>query len=194
MSYASLAQVKEYLNIPTATTGDDALLTRLLATAQAIIDTHTARTFEATSDTTRTFDAVADVDGLTLWLDRDDLAQITSVVNGDGATITSNQYTTLPRNATPYHSLKLLSSTGISWKYEDDPEGAIVITGRWAYSVTAPADMTHAAIRIASWLYRQKDSSADLDRHIISSDGIALAPSRLPNDIVALIEPYRRRV
>lgn len=194
MSYATLAQLKEYLGIPTATTSDDALLTRLLSSAQAIIDAHTQRTFEAAADATKTFDADIDVSGLMLFLQAEDLCAVTSVVNGDGATVTSDQYVTEPRTTTPYYALKLKSSSGLSWTYEDDPENAITVTGKWAYSATAPADIVHAAIRVAAWLYRQKDSTADLDRHIISSDGIPLAPSRLPNDITALLAPYVRRV
>ena len=189
MSYATVAQLKEYVGVTTA--GDDALLTRLLASAQGIIDTHTGRTFEAATDSVKTFDATPD---MSLWLSGHDLCQITSIVNGDGTTIATEQYATEPRGITPYFAIRLKASAGIRWTYVDDPEDAITITGRWAYSLTAPADITHAAIRVAAWLYRQKDSSADLDRHIVSPDGIALAPARLPNDIVSQLQAYRRRV
>jgi hypothetical protein len=186
MSYTTLARIKAYLNIPESTTDDDDMLTAYSASAQVLIDTFCGRTFEAAEDTTNYFAAH---DERRLSFGSLDLCQITSVVNGDGTLLTA--YTTEPRNGPRWYGLTLKYESGAVWTSLSDD---IAITGRWAYSVTADAMIAHATQRLTAWLYRQKDSTADLDRHIVSPDGIPLAPSRLPNDVTAMLSPYRRRV
>ena len=193
MAYATLAQLRAYLKLGAIETADDALLADLLVRAQQAIDTYCARTFEASVDSTRYFDAERDVDGYRLLLDTD-LCAITSVVNGNGETIASTDYVTEPRNRTPYYAIILKASKGNVWEYDDDPENAIAITGKWAYSITAPADITHACIRLAAFMYRQKDSQSDVDRPLITGDGVTILPSALPRDVQQLLLPYRRVV
>ena len=91
MAYTTYAGVKNYLGI--ASSADDALFTTLIDRAQAAIDNHCRRTFEAGSDTTRLV-SVEDADGLTLVL-ADDLCSITSITNNaDGVTEESLELTT----------------------------------------------------------------------------------------------------
>ena len=166
MAYCTNTDVKNYLNI--SGSGDDALLTTLISRAQQMIDTFTDTTFEASGDTTHYLDTLADVDGDTLYLDAQ-LAQITTVTNGDSVTVAANEYTTLPRNTAPYHALKLLASANKSWTYSDDPEGAISVTGRWAYSVTPPADIAQTCVELAAWLYHHRDNLALAGRLLVSA-------------------------
>lgn len=191
MAYTTLAAVKAYLSIPTTT--DDALLTELIARAQGILEAQTARIFEASIDSTKRFDALRDVsdDRRTLYV-KPDLAQITSITNGDDATVASTAYVLEPRSA-PYYALRLKASSGVAWTYATDPEDAISIVGRWAYSVNAPTDIQQACIRLAGWLYHQKDTAADIDRPMVTPEGSTLLPGRLPADVLAIIEPYKRR-
>lgn len=159
MAYTDAATLKQYLGITTS--DDDALLTSLIARAQSAIDSYTQRTFEATSDTTKRFDALPPyVNGYVLdWSPLGlDLCQITSVTNGNGVTVTASQYTTLPTNTTPYHALRLKQYSGVTWDYTDDWEAAITITGRWAYSITPPADVVQACIELASIMYNGRES------------------------------------
>lgn len=190
MAYTDATTLKRYLGI--SSTNDDTLLGECLARAQKLIDDYTGRTFEAAADTTRTFDAVDDVDKRLLYLD-EDLCQITSVTNGDGVVVAANEYTTQPRNETPYHALKLLASSGKAWRYEDDHEDAISIVGRWAWSVTAPTAIVQATIRLAAYLYHQKDNANDLDRTVVVGNS-TLLPGDLPSDLAKILEPYRRLV
>jgi hypothetical protein len=190
--YTDLATLKSYLGIASAS--DDALLSSLIARAQQMIDTSTQRTFEAAADATRRFDAVRDVtsDGQMLFLD-DDLCQITSVVNGNGASIAASSYSTEPRRQPPYYALRLKPSAGLAWVYSGDPHDAIQITGRWGYSLSAPADIAHACVRLAAYLYRQKDTQSDIgDLPRMSPDGVLLMPTRLPQDVAQMLAPYRR--
>lgn len=192
MAYTTTALLKTYLGITGS--GDDTLLTALIARAQAVIDSHCRRTFEASGDTTRYFDAERDVDGVTLFLD-EDLCAITSITNGDGDVLTASEYTTEPRNRTPYYAIRLLGSSGLYWTVNDssDAEDAIAIVGKWAYSTSAPDDIVHATLRLAGYLYRQRDNAADLDRPVIAGNATVL-PSQLPSDLKTLLAPYRKVV
>lgn len=190
MAYTTLSALKTYLSIAAA--GDDALLSSLLAGAGAIIDAYCGRVFEAAADSTRTFDAVRDVSGdrRTLYID-DDLAQVTSVSVG-GAPIPAFAYVAEPRTP-PYYGLRLKAASGFRWTTAAAAEDAIIITGRWAYSVSAPPDIQQACLRLAAYLYRQRDTAAEIDRPLLTPEGVLL-PGRLPHDIVTILDPYKRRV
>ena len=213
MSYSTLADLKSYLGIDSGLTADDDLLTSLLDAATAYIESPagTGRRFSA-SASVRYFDAVHDTDwstsawrafdrsqtpglalGRTLYLG-DDLCAITSIVNGDGTTVTSSQYLTLPRNLSPYAAIQLRLSSNVAWAWQTDPADAIAITGIWAYSATPPADIQHACRRIAAWMYRQKDAANDPDRPMVSPDGVTLFPGGMPRDVQAIMQSYRRYV
>ena len=191
MAYCTVTNVKEYLG--NTTTGDDALINSIIPRAQAAIDAYCHRSFEATADTTRTFDADRDTDGPVLYFD-EDMASITTVTNGDGSVIASSSYSTEPRNRTPYCAIKLKVSSGVVWEYDsnNDPEDAISVAGRWAWSVTAPNDIAHACIRLAGYFYRQKDAQV-YDTTATPELGIITVPTGFPKDVKNLIEPYRRR-
>ena len=158
MAFCTVAQVKQYLGI--SQPDDDALLSDLIDAAQGAIDKYCHRTFEAASDTTRYIDAVGNhiIDGRVLYLDDiGELAQITTVTNGDSIEVTSSEYITDPRNRTPYRAIRILSSSGKTWTYSTDWEGSISILGRWAYSITADDVIAEACVEMAAFYYRQKD-------------------------------------
>lgn len=199
MAYTTLAAVKAELGIPTGTTTDDTLLSAYITTAQRIIEAPrplgTGRVFEASGDTTRVLDAPAqpssDPEGpsyLLLLTDAGDLCSITTVVNGDGTTVSGSDYVTVPRNRAPYYGIQLKRNAGLTWTYDEDPEGAISITGKWAYSATAPADIARAALRLVVWMYRAKDN-AGADQATQTEQGLIL-PSRMPKDVRETIESY----
>ena len=190
MAYCGVDELKEYLGVTGAT--DDAMLLTLLAAAQRTIDSYCARTFEATADTVRTFDSQRDVDGYTLTVDSD-LCAITSIVNGDGTTISNSHYVTEPRNETPYYAIRLKASAGKVWTstVAGDSENAITVTGKWAYSTSAPSDIAHVCKRLASYIYRQKDNAGDLDRAVIAGNSTIL-PAQIPSDIRLMLTPYKR--
>lgn len=188
MAYTTTVLLKTYLGA--TTDNDDTLLGALIDRAQSIIDRYCVRTFEASANTERTFDAIKDVSGAMLWID-EDLCSINSITNGDGTTVTSSQYTTQPRNETPYYAIKLLASASVAWTYTTDPEDAITISGKWAYSESAPADVVQATLRLAAYLYRQRDNAADLDRAVIAGNATIL-PTSLPSDLKMILAPYRR--
>lgn len=198
MAYTTKDALKVYLGIASAETSDDTLLTEMIARAQAAIDRECRQSFEALADSTRYYlttsvDAGGAVDGRDLILDAP-LAALTSVTNGDGELVDSGDTTLLPLNGTPKYAIRLKQSSGLWWTYGDDVESDLVaVTGRFAYSVSAPVDIVHATTRLAAWFYRQRENANDLDRTIIVGD-TTLLPGRWPQDVRELIEPYVRIV
>lgn len=189
MAYASAAECKQYLGISVST--DDTLIDSLIERAQGIIDSYTSRTFEAAT-ATKYFD-VDHVDGKYLYLYGYDLLGVTTLTNGDEDTtvITSAHYKLMPRNETPKWAIKLDDDT--DWElYDADSE--IVVTGTWGYATTAPYDIAHACVRLTAFLYRQKDTSADIDRPFVTGDGVTIMPSALPQDVKSILDTYRRRL
>ena len=67
---------------------------------------------------------------------------------------------------------------------------SISIIGKWAYSTTAPADVKQACIRLASYMYRQKDAQM-YDVTAIEA-GVVIRPFGMPPDIKAILKPYVR--
>lgn len=198
MAYTNLAALKAELKLEND--DDDQLLTGYIALAQRIIEAPrplgTGRLFEAALDTTRYLDAPTescdtgpDSPRYTLLLmPYGDLCSITTVTNGDGVAVSASDYVTEPRYSTPYFAIKLKRGTGLTWTYEDSPEAAIAITGKWAYSTSAPADIQRCALRIAVWCYRSRDN-AGFDQDIKTEEGLILG-AKLPRDIRQIIETY----
>ena len=188
MSYTSLINLKDYLGISVASTADDPLLTDLLTRAEGIIDAYTGRHFEA--ETATKYFTIDDIDGQDLNLWGYDLLTVTKLINGDGVEIASGSYRLFPRNDNPKWMIRLDEDQ--SWNFTDS-DSEISVAGTWGYSATAPADITHACIRLAAFLYRQKDTSADIDRPMVTGDGVTIMPSGLPSDVQKLLDRYKRR-
>ncbi len=191
MAFVTTTAFKQYRGI--TNTSGDALIGLLLTRAQAQVESYCDRTFVApTTAATRYYDAVRDTsdDRRTLYLD-DDLATIVTVVNGDGETVATTHYTPQPRHETPYYALRLTQNADSLWTYDSQPEDAIQVNGRWGYGTSAPADVQHAVIRLAAYLYAQKDVST-FDVTLIPGEGVMTVPQGLPRDVKELLEPYRR--
>ena len=191
MGFVTSTAFKQYRGI--TNTSNDALIVLLLDRAQAQAESYCDRTFVApTTASTHYFDAVRDTsdDRRTLYLD-DDLATIVTVVNGDGETVATTHYTPEPRHETPYRSLRLTQNADSLWTYDSQPEDAIEVSGRWGYATAAPADVQHAVIRLAAYIYAQKDVST-FDVVAEPSMGLISVPQGLPRDVKELLEPYRR--
>jgi hypothetical protein len=183
MAYTTIEELSEYLGITSSEHG--ALLNDAIQAAQAWIDNYTGRTFAPSADTIRYFDDDC-YDGDTLYLDAD-LCSITTVTNGDAVLIANTEYTTMPRNVTPWYALKFKDTSTYAW---DGFTGEIAITGKWGYSTTVPAPVKQATLILAAYLYRRKDNLLDGDRTIIASGGTIL-PQTMPEDAAKLLDGYR---
>jgi hypothetical protein len=109
--------------------------------------------------------------------------------DGDQTTIPSTDYITMPRDETPYYGIKIKTSSDYDWDYSDDPEDAIAITGKWAYSETAPDDIKHACLGLAGYYYKQRDAQV-FDTTAIPEQGVIQIPQGLPADVKIILDPY----
>jgi hypothetical protein len=196
MSYITAADLRQYIGA--VSTSDDTQLGFAAARAQQMIDTYCNRTFEAPADTTRYYNALdlrygGDVDAFSNELRLDvDLCQLTRVTNGNGEIIPNNFLVQLPTNFTPKYSIKIMMNTSYVWTYTGTPDMAISVLGRFAYSITAPADIIAACLALGKYIYKARTSTIETDRAVLSSDGIILPGKNIPDAITAQIEPYRR--
>lgn len=193
MAYITVSEIKQYLGI--SNDDDDALLSSTVGRAQEAIDSFCNRTFEASANSTRYFDVNEDTDGRMLYLD-EDLAEINSITtNADGTAdvLSSSDYVTMPRNRIPYFAIKLLLSSDYIWTYTDDSEAGIEVSGKWAWSTTAPADISQACVRLTAYYYRQKDAQI-FEVTAIPDAGVITAPPGLPADVRNILVEggYRR--
>ena len=201
MAYLTTAELKAYLAITDA--DDDAVLAAIIASAKSAIDRYTKRHFEPQGAggnhhphyfTPLPQDRGGDLDNQNrriLWLS-DDLCEIQSVVNGDGATIPSSEYITNNVNYTPWYSIELKRGSTYSWTYTgNSPEKTVIVTGKWCFSLEAPADIKMAMYKLCkAWYNGRADSTGDRD--VLSTDGVVLVQSKIPSDVTDLLKTYRR--
>lgn len=202
MAYTTTSALKAYLGITSS--ADDSLLSNAIDRAQAMIDTFCHRHFEPESahgpaaSHTHYFTPLSERDGGDLLDDytlnlTHDLAELTSITNGDGTAIPTNQVVLLPMNTIPANFIRIKSSSGYQWTYTNSPEASVAIAGKWSYSLDVPADIVAATLRLSAYLYRQREGTPDSDRAVLSADGVVLAAPRIPSDITAMLTPYIRR-
>lgn len=202
MAYTTTSALKAYLGITSS--ADDSLLSNAIDRAQAMIDTFCHRHFEPESahgpaaSHTHYFTPLSERDGGDLLDDytlnlNHDLAELTSITNGDGTAIPTNQVVLLPMNTIPANFIRIKSSSGYQWTYTNSPEASVAIAGKWSYSLDVPADIVAATLRLSAYLYRQREGTPDSDRAVLSADGVVLAAPRIPSDITAMLTPYIRR-
>jgi hypothetical protein len=140
-SYATLADFKNFtedrsgVNSPKINLKDDSVIEHLLKSASRYIDTKTGRTFIPYVET-RYFDVPGydSLDSRLLELD-DDLLEVISVVNGDGVTIPSTEYSLRPKNRSPYNGIRLIDNSTYYWASDGagDTHDVIAVTGIWGY-------------------------------------------------------------
>ncbi len=195
MSIISVAEFKQYQGIDT--NDEDALILSIINSAVAWLNRECNQTLVATSDTTRYFDSYDEecIDGDTLIFD-DAIAAITEITI-DGTELASSEYTTLPRNSSPYYEVTIKRSVTKAWTDDNAAgdyvsEDAIAVTGKWGHFSTAPNDIKHAIRRLAAYAYSQKDATSFDVVQVV--DGVANIPQGFPVDVARLASNYRKLV
>ncbi len=133
--YATIAELKAW-NVargitPTSDTSDDAVLSALIEQVSRYVDGPSgANTFFYPSYETRLYDVPNSRD---LKIDGPLLA-ITTFLNGDGSTITSDQYRLHNPNKTPYWKVSLRDTATITWYLSSgSAEQVLSIAGWWGH-------------------------------------------------------------
>lgn len=191
MAITTLAALKIYLG--TTSTGDDTILTSSLARAESFLARSTGRIFDAstTAPTTRYYLRNARNAEHPRVLDLDeDLISVTTLVNGDGTTISSSDYWLLPFNKTPYIGIQLLENAD-GWTWDTDTR--VAITGVWGLSTsdTASADTVQAALAMAAYLYRQRDAQV-FEVSAQTEMGQLILPAGTPKLVWDFVRDHRK--
>lgn len=194
MAYPVTEDVRAYTGVEKS--GDDALIDTFITESIAFVEAYVGFSFDGTSTSTRNFDAISDTEGRVLNFDKPAVS-LTTVTNdadaGSPTVIGTSAYVTIPRDETPYWGISLLASGNNEWTYTSDPEMGITVLANWRWSTTPPSDVAWAVTRLAVFLYRQKDTSSDVDRPLLTGDGVMILPSRFPKDILDILNHYRNR-
>jgi hypothetical protein len=125
--YATLADLRRYLGLTSAQTGDDDLLLMLLGAASRLIEGYAARQFYPARQT-----RAYTVDDPALLLLHGDLLHVHSLTNGDGSAIATAAYHLEPAGEAVKSSI-LLDRTQAVFTHDGDPVDAIAIDGTWGY-------------------------------------------------------------
>ena len=183
-AYATVEQFLEFIgDEDSLDTEDENLIQRLLLAARAIIDQKTERIFIAEQAEVQIMTGENPAAILRLPAE---FLQIDSVrvfeLDGSGGTdlTQGSDYVPVPLDP-PFRSLRALP--GYAW-----PSFRIVkVSGQKGYSTEPPEDIIQASLRLALWLYRQRDSSVfdvtathDLGQISVSSRG-------LPSDVKEIL-------
>jgi hypothetical protein len=189
--YATLAEVKAYIDTASTNAGDDAVIEDMVEMASRLIDTLTLRTFYARTET-----HYFNYSGERGLIMDDDLLTVTTLTNGDDEIIASTEYNLLPFSRSPKHEIKLKQSSTYGWSIDTDgnTEGVISVVGTWGYSTTAPADIKHACISIVISAYHKRYGQGLDGTAQITSMGVVITPNDIPKEAWTIINPYRRRV
>ena len=143
------------------------------------------------SETTRYFDADRDVEDNVLYLDRP-CCSITTLTNGDGTTISSDDYVTVPVNSSTFYAIRLKSNAGVSFCHSTSPESAISVTGYFGQSSTptVPAEAKDACIMLARW---KVDQNSGVARVMKTKDGKRIEVEReWPSSVLTFIDTHQR--
>ena len=130
MYYATLTQVRQYLKLDTAETGDDTLLTNFIAYACKYAELRAGVLFHPLN-TTLYFDVPM---GEKLQFD-DSLLALTSVTNGDSEVITLTDILYYPASLYPKYGIAIKPSASLSWVGDGsgNNEQVIALAGVWGY-------------------------------------------------------------
>jgi len=181
MAYTTLAALKSFGGF---TEDDhDTLLEAMIGTAMDLIDNYTGRTFEIDDEADQVFSRIHGMEtnrfnGNTLYFYKE-LADEASAIT-DSPTVSY-----LPENGPPYYGMY---KTDGAWAYP-----AVTVTGYWGYSKVAPPAIEQACLRLALWLYNQKEVTVG-NSAVITPEGQVLLPQGLPNDVMTMLGPYKRVV
>lgn len=197
--YCTLQELKDLKRITSTDATDDAVIEKLIEDASRMIDAVCGRWFYAATQTRR-FDVP---DSSVLRFD-EDLLSITTLTNGDGATIASTEYVFKPANSYPKYLLMLLPTSTVTWQLTSagNELQAISVAGSWGYvdrtaidarSVRVINNTRRACLEIAHMKYQQRMGQNVTGSVVVTPSGVVQTPEgAMPKAAYDAIEPYVR--
>lgn len=197
MPYATLAELKAWVSIPTGDTADDANLTLALDAASLQIDRWCDRSFAADAVATTRDYMVSD----TGRLDTDPISTTTGLIvatddNNDGiyeTTWSASDYRLEPTNAAsagvPWDRIVAL---GTRWFPALQYRPGVRVTAKFGWpGGTAPAPVKQATLIQAARLFKRKDAPFGVAGSVEFGSEIRLL-DELDREASRLLRPYRR--
>jgi hypothetical protein len=189
----TLSKVREYLQIPSAQTDQDALISTLITQASTLIMRYTGREFAPTSTSTaRKFMYRY---GAYVPFAPYDLRSVDSVqIDTDTSTpttLTTDNYRLLPiTTQTGTYTGMQLRSMRVAPKssvYDYENYREVTVAGSWGFS-TIPDDVIIAANILVGWLFRNHSTIPGMG---MESDGQRFGPTLWPTSVKQILEPYK---
>lgn len=161
MALVELEDLKAYLQIPVENTLVDARLTALIGAVGRAVELYCRRHFDLRTET-HYFDFQDRRDALSiaddsiyarrrylrkLWLDGD-LHSLTQLTNGDQAIIPLQDVVLYPLQGPPYRWIELRQDKSSTFVWNDTPQRALAVTGKWGYQTAESREIVPQAIRM----------------------------------------------
>lgn len=191
--YATLADVKAALRIPSADTVDDALLETAIESASRLVDGYANRNFYSAGSAVRYF-----APDTILTTEIDDLISLTTLETSGNLnstydiTWTAEDYQLEPLNGkvdglTGWPSTRI-RAVGAELFQTNVGEASVKVTGVWGWSAV-PIAVKQATVIQASRIFKRLDSPLGV---LSAPDlGYIRVGTRLDPDVQQLVEPYR---
>lgn len=185
MAYATVAEYTTWLRALSTTQPvnlqlDNAEVTAgyqlFLDEATALIESETKRVFTATS-ATKYFDKHAQDHGKPLLLITPELLTVTSVVNGDGATLDGSVYWAHPRNGARKFAIELTPTGGATWVFTN---GYVAVSGTWGVMATPDNFIKRLTMRVAWYIQQSRTFTGQVTTF---GDGTRQHEASMPQDI-----------
>ena len=119
------------------------------------------------------------------------LLSITSITNGNGASVPTVNTRLIPRNDPPYTAIRLMTGYWIA-SYVDEIE----VTGLWGYSHTVPAIIREATAILAVWIVNEYQTRRGTEGLSLEKEGEIKAVDVPPllHSLLAPIHNHLRQV
>lgn len=138
--------------------------------------------YAVAADTTRYYSWSA-IECGRLYLDMSALS-VTTLINADGIELESGTYRLFPRNTPQKWFIELLSGYGWNWI----TDGEIAVTGKFGYSLTAPANVVESATMWSAYLVKRYQAALQ-DATANQELGQLVYSEAIPTQVLALLHP-----
>lgn len=193
-AYPTKVNFKTWVGISGAS--DDTLLDWLADGAAAFVERYCGRSFvDAAAQTVKVLPEYPNLLGKykrTLLIKSDDIVSITTVVNGDGVTVSSDDYTLHPLDGPPYYRIELHADSGLRWWRGSDGAGVVTLTCTTGFAENVPDDIFLAILKLMSHEYRARSSGGRGMVQTATRAGLIIEPGKVPPDIIVTLNLYRR--
>lgn len=178
-----IGRVKRYLSLESLP-ADDILIEECIDRAETHLEEWSGRWFKARKDT-RWYNCPEEDTLILDW----DLIKVIRINNGDGTVIPPADFRYLPANLTPKYGIVLVGDD--AWTWNDTPVQAITVRAYWGFSLEPDHYTIQAAIRLAVFLYKQKDAAV-FDTTTFIDGGVIVVPQGIPKYVADFLSARTR--